>query len=128
MSALSSVRIDPNQYDDSGVDQVDRHGHKRMHFPCDLEITRSDGERLKATMQDISEDTVGLRHAIQLEVGEVVSGNVQGLPLDFEEFCIRVIWCKPAGAGFFQSGCQFVESRFDVHPSFHSAAPSIVSR
>ena len=88
---------------------VERREHERMRFPCALEITRSNGERLKATIHNISEGGVCLRHAIPLNVGEVVSGNVQGLPLDLEEFCIRVMWCKPAGAEFFQSGCQFCQ-------------------
>ena len=126
MSAFYSVHVASSQHDDPGVDQVDGREHERMDFPWDLEITRLDGERLKATMQDISEGGVSLRHAIPLNVGEVVTGNVQGWPHDFEDFCILVIWCKPDGAGFFQSGGHFLESRFDVHPSFSSRSSPFV--
>ena len=109
MSAFDSVDIASSQYDDPGVDLADQREHERIQLPWDLEITRSDGERLKATMNDISEGGAGLQHAIPLNVGEVVSGNIQGWPHSTGEFHILVKWCKPDGAGFFRSGGHFVD-------------------
>ncbi len=120
MSAFYPDDIASSQHDDPGVDQADRREHERIQLPWDLEITRSDGERLKVTMKDINERGAGLRHAIRLNVGEVVSGNIQGWPHGTGEFHILVKWCKPDGAGFFRSGGPFVDLRIVGHPSFSS--------
>lgn len=64
--------------------------------------------RMSAFTREISESGVGLLHYVALEAGAVYrfTCDHEGTTIDM---LAQVVWCRPAGEGWYLSGCRFVQ-------------------
>jgi hypothetical protein len=60
-----------------------------------------------AYARELSQGGIGLLHYVPFEVGQVFQIAVQDEAFNWKKRC-EVSWCKPAGDGWFVSGCRFI--------------------
>jgi hypothetical protein len=60
-----------------------------------------------AYARELSQGGIGLLHVVPYEVGQVFQITIQNEAFNWRKRC-EVSWCKPAGDGWFLSGCRFV--------------------
>jgi len=60
-----------------------------------------------AYARELSQGGIGLLHFVPFEIGQVFQIAVQDEDFNWQKRC-EVSWCKPAGDGWFLSGCRFI--------------------
>jgi hypothetical protein len=60
-----------------------------------------------AYARELSQGGIGLLHIVPFDVGQVFQITIQDEAFNWRKRC-EVVWCKPAGDGWFLSGCRFV--------------------
>lgn len=76
--------------------------------PVSLTPSGDSRQRLSAYSRDISAEGLGLLHSMPLTRGTIFSAVLQ-LPTGELRQQGQVMWCKPAGEGWYLSGLRFVK-------------------
>lgn len=66
-------------------------------------------QRLSAFSRDVSRDGVGLLHVMPIERGEIYALVLQHPAGELRQQA-QVMWCRPAGEGWYVSGLRFVKA------------------
>jgi hypothetical protein len=88
---------------------ADRRVDRRFPFfaPVTLRPAAAIDRPQTAYARELSQGGIGLLHYVPFEVGQVFQIAIQGEDFNWQKRC-EVAWCKPAGDGWFLSGCRFI--------------------
>jgi hypothetical protein len=60
-----------------------------------------------AYARELSQGGIGLLHVVPFDVGQVFQIAIQHEAFNWRKR-VEVVWCKPAGDGWYLSGCRFI--------------------
>ena len=98
---------------DARRDMPDRRREERHPFfrPVSISLRNAEVEKLSAFSREISASGIGLLHNLEVKPGETVitiyNGNANPVYMR-----ARIVWCKPAGEGWYLSAAQFIDVTF----------------
>lgn len=77
--------------------------------PVSLTPSGDPRQRLSAFSRDVSRDGVGLLHVMPLTRGEIFTVVLQHPGGELRQHA-QVMWCRPAGEGWYLTGLRFVKA------------------
>src|SRR5262245_52969960 len=90
-------------------DEAERRVDQRFPFfaPVTLRPAGAIDRPQTAYARELSQGGIGLLNYLPFQVGQVFQITIQNEEFNWQKRC-EVVWCQPAGDGWFLSGCRFI--------------------